>query len=49
LIVILGQKGNHALTFFYSRRDAICGLIMGSPPGKVYSKLRSVTQRLNSS
>jgi len=30
-------------------RDAICALIMGSPPGKVYSKLRSVCSHLNSS
>ena len=30
-------------------RDAICGLILGSPPGKVYSKLRTVCSRLNSS
>lgn len=29
-------------------RDALCGLILGSPPGKVYSKLRSVCSRLNS-
>jgi len=28
-------------------RDAICALIMGSPPGKVYSKLRSVASRVN--
>ena len=28
-------------------RDAICSLILGSPPGKVYSKLRSVCARLN--
>ena len=28
-------------------RDAICALILGSPPGKVYSKLRHVTARLN--
>eukprot|EP00227_Mantoniella_beaufortii_P002113 CAMPEP_0197609658 /NCGR_PEP_ID=MMETSP1326-20131121/51626_1 /TAXON_ID=1155430 /ORGANISM="Genus nov. species nov., Strain RCC2288" /LENGTH=228 /DNA_ID=CAMNT_0043178063 /DNA_START=205 /DNA_END=891 /DNA_ORIENTATION=+ len=27
-------------------RDAICSLILGSPPGKVYSKLRSITSRL---
>jgi RNA-binding protein PNO1 len=27
-------------------RDAICSLILGSPPGKVYSRLRSVTARL---
>jgi len=28
-------------------RDALCSLILGSPPGKVYSKLRSVCTRLN--
>jgi RNA-binding protein PNO1 len=28
-------------------RDAICSLILGSPPGKVYSKLRTVCARLN--
>ena len=27
-------------------RDAICALIMGSPPGKVYSRLRTITSRL---
>lgn len=27
-------------------RDAICALIMGSPPGKVYSRLRVITSRL---
>ena len=27
-------------------RDAICALIMGSPPGKVYSRLRTITARL---
>ena len=27
-------------------RDAICALIMGSPAGKVYNRLRSVTARL---
>lgn len=27
-------------------RDAICALIMGSPPGKVYSRLRIITSRL---
>eukprot|EP00775_Hariotina_reticulata_P009660 gene9660-9819_t len=30
-------------------RDALCSLILGSPPGKVYSKLRSVCSRLNES
>ena len=27
-------------------RNALCALIMGSPPGKVYSRLRTVTARL---
>lgn len=27
-------------------RDALCSLILGSPPGKVYSRLRAVTARL---
>jgi RNA-binding protein PNO1 len=26
-------------------RDAICSLILGSPPGKVYSQLRYVSKR----
>ena len=28
-------------------RDALCNLILGSPPGKVYSRLRSITARLS--
>lgn len=28
-------------------RDAICALILGSPPGKVYAKLRTVSARIN--
>jgi len=28
-------------------RDAVCGLILGSPAGKVYSRLRSTAARLN--
>lgn len=28
-------------------RDSVCNLILGSPPGKVYSKLRTVSKRLN--
>jgi len=50
--VVLADTRVHILGSFQNiriARDAICGLIMGSPPGKVYSKLRSVTQRLNSS
>ena len=40
-IHILGAYGNiqHA-------RDAVCNLILGSPPGKVYSKLRTVSKRI---
>ena len=30
-------------------RDSICALILGSPAGKVYSKLHSVTARLSQS
>jgi RNA-binding protein PNO1 len=26
-------------------RDAICSLILGSPPGKVYSNLRYISKR----
>ncbi len=37
------------LSAVHACRDAICALIMGSPPGKVYSKLRSVCSHLNSS
>ena len=28
-------------------RDALCNLILGSPPGKVYSRRRSITARLS--
>lgn len=30
-----------------SARDALCSLIMGTPPGKVYSQLKYVSKRLN--
>lgn len=30
-----------------SARDAICGLIMGTPPGKMYSQLKYVSKRLS--
>lgn len=43
-IHILGSHQN-----IRAARDAVCGLILGSPPGKVYSKLRSVCARLHSS
>ena len=41
-IHILGCFGNIQFA-----RDAICNLILGSPPGKVYSKLRTVSKRLS--
>ena len=43
-IFILGSFQNIRVA-----RDAICSLIMGSPAGKVYSKLRGVCARLNDS
>jgi RNA-binding protein PNO1 len=39
-IRILGSYQNIKIA-----RDAICALIMGSPPGKVYTRLRSVHHR----
>lgn len=50
--IVLADTRVHILGSFQNirvARDAICGLILGSPPGKVYSKLRSVCARLNSS
>merc|ERR1719291_123806 len=38
---ILGSFANIRLT-----RDSICNLILGSAPGKVYTKLRTVSKRL---
>ena len=40
-IHMLGCYGNIQFA-----RDAICNLILGSPPGKVYAKLRNVSKRL---
>jgi RNA-binding protein PNO1 len=30
-----------------SARDALCSLILGTPPSKVYSQLRFISKRLN--
>lgn len=30
-----------------SAKDSLCSLIMGTPPGKVYSQLKYVSRRLN--
>lgn len=50
--IVLADTRIHILGSFQNikvARDAICSLILGSPPGKVYSKLRSVCARLNDS
>lgn len=39
---ILGSYSNIRLA-----KDAICNLIIGSPPGKVYNQMRNVAARLN--
>jgi len=41
-IHIMGSFSNIKLA-----RDAICNLIIGAPPGKVYNKMRNVAKRLN--
>ena len=47
--IVLADTKIHILGSFQNirvARDAVCALIMGSPPGKVYSKLRGVCARL---
>ncbi len=39
---ILGSYANIRLA-----KDAICNLIIGAPPGKVYNQMRNVAKRLN--
>ena len=41
-IHIMGSFANIKLA-----RDAICNLIIGAPPGKVYNQMRNVAKRLN--
>ena len=48
--IVLADKKIHILGSYNNikiARDAICALIMGSPPGKVYSKLRQVASRVS--
>lgn len=48
--VVLADTRIHILGSFANirvARDALCSLILGSPPGKVYSKLRAVSARLS--
>lgn len=50
--IVLADTKIHILGSFQNirvARDAICALIMGSPPGKVYTRLRSTASRLNDS
>lgn len=47
--VVIADQKIHILGCFSNiqfARDALCNLILGSPPGKVYSKLRNVSKRL---
>ena len=48
--IVIADTKIHILGSFQNiraARDAICALIMGSPAGKVYSRLHSVYTRLN--
>ena len=48
-IVVAGNK-IHILGSFSNikiARNAVCALIMGSPPGKVYNRMRGVASRMN--
>mmetsp|Transcript_30141 Transcript_30141/g.70905 ORF Transcript_30141/g.70905 Transcript_30141/m.70905 type:complete len:220 (-) Transcript_30141:1010-1669(-) len=47
--IVLADSKIHILGSFSNikiARDAICDLIMGSPPSKIYTKLRAVASRL---
>jgi len=47
--VVLADRMVHILGSYVNikmARDAICSLILGSPPGKVYGKLRTTSARL---
>jgi len=46
--IVLADRKIHILGSFMNikiARDAICDLILGSPPGKVYAKLRTISSR----
>lgn len=48
--IVLANQKIHILGSFSNiklARDAICALIMGAPPGKVYNRMRSVSSRMN--
>ncbi|EQC32546.1 ribosomal RNA assembly protein [Saprolegnia diclina VS20] len=48
--IVLADQKIHILGSFSNiklARDAICSLIMGAPPGKVYNKMKNVANRMN--
>jgi len=48
--IVLADKKIHIMGTYANikvARDAICDLILGSPPGKVYGKLRGQSARLS--
>ncbi len=48
--IVLADQRVHILGSFANikiARDVVVDLILGSPPGKVYSKLRNVASRMN--
>lgn len=48
--IVLADSKIHILGAFANikiARDSICSLILGSPAGKVYTKLRAVASRLS--
>lgn len=50
--IVLADQHVHILGSYQNirvARDAICSLIMGAPPGKVYNNMRNVGRRLNES
>jgi len=48
-LVIADQKVHimGSFTNIKLARDAVCNLIIGAPPGKVYNQMRNVARRLN--
>ena len=48
--IVLADTKVHILGSFANikvARNAICALILGSPPGKVYNRMRGVSSRMN--
>jgi RNA-binding protein PNO1 len=48
--VVVADQRIHILGSFANirvARDAVCALIMGAPPGKVYNQMRNVARRMN--